>query len=770
MANAQEVIQEVFQVIEGGSTLGQTAEIIQFPTDNGQTVYNVVEKTYKGTNGTGFNYWVVAFETLVGETMMAVSAGAAMLTLEVGAAGVAIAPALGLTTGYVLYNLSPEFWDSVAEELTDAGETIGGKVVTFMNENGVLTFSENAIEIFKNAFRNAGAYELIEEMPEHESSGTCEIVSSVSAMELFKYGQSLYGPYLFSPEAQAQLTYFFNEHPNYLAMCSIVKNRNLNPFPTWFSLFWLIEPTSQLDLGGFPPQDVESWTISIRTTCDGYSIIVSDLEISGPHSGWGPGVFTGEYSPSGTGTYAISGINATFNNENGLQNGAIAPTEDPFPLTFPRWFPWEFPVIIGPTGDPLQLPHRYPLEYPEKLPIEEPYQDPAQKPDDDTETDPDIVKKTLEDPDNDINTDGQEEGDDDPDPDTGDDPDPITGDVDDPVPPDPIPPDPDPIVTPVIPVVPLPNTVDSNKLFTVYNPSQSQLNALGGYLWDNDLIDILRKIWQNPLDGIISLIQVYATPSVGASRNIILGYLDSGVSAPVVSNQFVTIDCGTVTVDELSENCLDYIPYTKLELYLPFIGVTEIDTNEFMEGSINVKYKVDVYTGTCLAEVKCTRSRDLANGTILYTFNGNCSQQIPLTSGDARGVLSALIGAAGLGLSIASGGASAITGAGLLKTGARVAGELGGTTSKEMLHVSHSGNLSANAGIMGQKKPYLIINRDRPYTANTYNKFYGFPANKTAYLGNHSGFLRVKAGRLRTAATENEKKEIYDLLTTGVIM
>ena len=91
-------------------------------------------------------------------------------------------------------------------------------------------------------------------------------------------------------------------------------------------------------------------------------------------------------------------------------------------------------------------------------------------------------------------------------------------------------------------------------------------------------------------------------------------------------------------------------------------------------------------------------------------------------------------------------------------------------TSQEMLHVSHSGNLSANAGIMGQKKPYLIINRKRAYTANSYNRYYGYPANKTVSPGNHSGFLRLKAGRLQSAATEQEKNEIYELLSRGVIM
>ena len=140
---------------------------------------------------------------------------------------------------------------------------------------------------------------------------------------------------------------------------------------------------------------------------------------------------------------------------------------------------------------------------------------------------------------------------------------------------------------------------------------------------------------------------------------------------------------------------------------------------------------------------------------------GNCSQQLPLTSGDAKGVLGALIGAAGAGLSIASGGEFGVM------AGARM---ITSNIARGMLHVGHSGNLSANAGIMGQKKPYLIINRERPYTANSYNKFYGYPANKTVFLGNCTGFVRVKAIHLQTKATENEKNEIVELLKEGVIM
>ena len=166
MSLPQEVTQEIFQVIEGGSTLGTPAEIIQFPSDNGQNVYNVVQKTFQGNNGTGFNYWVVAAETLIGEVTMAVSSGAAILTMPLaGPAGavVGIAAALGLTTGYVLYEIAPEFWNDVAEDLVNAGETIHGKLITMLDNRGVMTFSPNAIEIIKNKLLQYGAFDITEE-------------------------------------------------------------------------------------------------------------------------------------------------------------------------------------------------------------------------------------------------------------------------------------------------------------------------------------------------------------------------------------------------------------------------------------------------------------------------------------------------------------------------------------------------------------------------------------------------------------------------------
>lgn len=752
MSLPQEVVNEVFQVIEGGNVIGQTAEIIQFPSDNGQNVYNVVQKTYQGTNGTGFNYWVVAFETLVGETVMAVSAGAAILTLPLaGSAGAvaAIGAALGLTTGYVLYGLSPEFWDSVAQDLMDAGETIGGKLVTFINENGNMTFSQNAIEIIKNRFLEYGSFDsdLVAELADED-------FSELLYKDLLKNPTPLYGSIFGVYDETIGIAEHFTAHGCYLLalpntvdngvriICAISNQDNSYYTHDYSSTY----PTVNRTLDYSIEVDGHTYYHSLGGNVDSTKTSIQSSTV-------------GNYTQFGQDQIAdlirvIFGGNIN-QDEGRIQDGAVLPGMDPFTTTYPDWFPWEFP-IIDPDGTHQQLPDRFPIEYPEILPDIEPYQDPAQNPEPGTENNPDEVIETIQDPDNDPrgHTDDEEETAEDPDPQPSD-PDPIPEDPEGDTEPDPIDPNPDPIPTPIIPIPPLPDSISSNKLFTVYNPTSSQLDALGGYLWDASIIAAIRDIWQDPLDGIISLMQVYATPNTGGNKNIILGFLDTGISSRVVSNQFVTVDCGSVEIKERKKNATDYAPYTSIHLYLPFIGIVELDSNECMDSVISVTYKVDVYTGTCLAQVSVDRETDMPNDPILYTFNGNCSQQIPLTSGNSTGVLSALLAGISAGVSIASGGGLSTV------AGYHLAGS---SLTHEMMHVSHSGNISANAGIMGQKKPYVIIGRRHCYDANNYNSFYGFPANKTVILGNHNGYAKVKKCWIKTKATKQEYEEIMRIL------
>lgn len=306
--------------------------------------------------------------------------------------------------------------------------------------------------------------------------------------------------------------------------------------------------------------------------------------------------------------------------------------------------------------------------------------------------------------------------------------------------------------TPVI-VPPLNNNI-SNKLFTVYNPSNANLDALGGYLWNDSIIRQLVELFKNnPMDAIISLHQVYCTPSTGTAKNIILGTLNSGVSAPVVTDQYVTINCGTIRVPELYNDARDYI-YTQTEIFLPFIGIRSIDCHDVLNCSLTVVYTIDVYTGCTLAEIRVKKGDVVQN---LYTFEGNCAVEIPLTSSDRSRIVGTLATAA----------------AGLItKNPAMIASAAGSTLSGSMQsNISKSSSFSGNAGAMGCKIPYLIVTRQKSADAANYNKFIGNPTNKTVYLKDYQGFVRIKDIHLdNLKCTKEEKDMLNALLKEGIII
>ena len=305
--------------------------------------------------------------------------------------------------------------------------------------------------------------------------------------------------------------------------------------------------------------------------------------------------------------------------------------------------------------------------------------------------------------------------------------------------------------TPDLPPVPVVPNMVASALSRVFNPTQAQLDALGQYLWSASRLEDLLKLFQNPVDGIISLHAIYGTPSINGEAEIKLGYLPTGVSAAVVTSQFVIIDCGTININEQYKNATDYAPYTTVQIYLPFIGIQNLNPFDIVGSSIKCTYKIDVYTGACIAQLNVERSG--LNG-VIYEFSGNCSYQIPLTSGSYLQAVANVIGGAVAGTAVA-GGAGAVIGAG-----------------RAMLHsnvdIARSGNLSSNAGILGNRKPYFIITRSIPHDALSYSKYYGFPSNKTVYLHDCTGFTRVKDIILHTSATQEERDEIMKLLKTGI--
>lgn len=305
--------------------------------------------------------------------------------------------------------------------------------------------------------------------------------------------------------------------------------------------------------------------------------------------------------------------------------------------------------------------------------------------------------------------------------------------------------------------VPVAPTGEASALWSVYHPTQAQINSFGAWLWSTNFVDQLLKIFQNPMDAIVSLHKVFVTPTDAGTTTIHAGYLDSGVSSAYVTNQYEYVDCGSVDCHEVFGNVFDYIG-TSVSLYLPFIGIVPLNVDEVMRSTINVTYGCDLFTGAILAQVKITRD---GNDAIMYQYGGDGGVQYPISGSRSSGFLTGLAAVIGASASIATGGAA------LPAIGAA----FGGSVMSAQKQVQHSGGFTGNAGAMGGKKPYLIIERPQTKTASLFPVLDGYPTNYSSILGNLSGQVKVSSVHVEgIPATNKELEQIESLLKSGILI
>lgn len=424
------------------------------------------------------------------------------------------------------------------------------------------------------------------------------------------------------------------------------------------------------------------------------------------------------------------------------------------PSQYPSWMPVPLPASY-PTKLPLETPNPSTDPDPSKvspyLPQPQPYPEgvPVPKPD----TNPDRNPVVIPDPN--------------PKPSPAPSPevDPSIDPAPTPIPePTPTPKPPTPTPTPVPPLPVIPPIGESAGLLHVYNPTTAQINEFGKWLWttfSGDLLDTLAKLFNNPMDAVIGLHELYCTPSTGSSTTIKAGFLDSGVTSRLVSSRYVEINCGAITVPEYWGNYLDYSPYTKVYCYLPFIGIVELNTDDIIGHGVQILYKVDSYNGSCIAMI-ITATTPNSEGTI-YQFSGNCGVEVPITSGMKSAIQSALIGAGTCAIGAAIGGAGVPVIAGMAVNNSLKSGFANKNT------VAHSGSFGSSYGAMGIKKPYIIVKRPVQKKVYGYNKKYGYPAHEMVTIGKCLGYLRCRDFDVQSStATEDEKKLIETLLKQGV--
>ena len=309
-------------------------------------------------------------------------------------------------------------------------------------------------------------------------------------------------------------------------------------------------------------------------------------------------------------------------------------------------------------------------------------------------------------------------------------------------------------------------TIDAADLgfVTMYCPNKSQLKALSDFMWSDAFnLATYKKLFTDPMDSIIGLAIVPVEPSIGGSKNVMFGTIDSGVNMNYMTSQYVQLDCGSVDIDKYVGSFLDY-DYTKISIYLPYIGFRPLDTDDVMGRTISVTYNVDCLSGACAAFVS------VSGRGVMYAYNGSCISNIPLTatnfSGAIQNAVSAIISGAGVVAGAASGAAplTAMGAAGLLNAAANTA-----LNSKP--DIQRSGNLGGSAGILSVQHPYVIIQRPDVSVPSNMAGFIGQCSNITMNLSDCSGFTMVEYVHLHDVpATSDEVKEIESLLKEGVIL
>ena len=313
--------------------------------------------------------------------------------------------------------------------------------------------------------------------------------------------------------------------------------------------------------------------------------------------------------------------------------------------------------------------------------------------------------------------------------------------------------------------------------YKLFVPTMAQLNAFVNYLYDPDFLTNIKNLWNKALNMeelIVGGNIMPCAPTVAGTAIPRVGWLSmtSTQAMNYTNQQYVTVELGSLTVSRAWSNYLDFAPYTKVSIYLPFIGERQLDTNDVMGKSLSLSYNIDLLSGNCVAYVK-------VNGSIHYQFTGNCAYTIPISQTNASNIalqpLKAIAGLALAGAGVASGNPVLISAGASL--GATIESEeKGGGVTTPMPEltspdVKKIDGLNANTGYMGVVRPYLIVERVKPDINSGFGQTIGYQSNKFRRLGDLTGYTKVQEVHLENIpATAEEIAKIEAILKGGVII
>jgi hypothetical protein len=371
-----------------------------------------------------------------------------------------------------------------------------------------------------------------------------------------------------------------------------------------------------------------------------------------------------------------------------------------------------------------------------------------------------------------------------------------------------------------------PNIYDDNKtvlntLSTIYDRftneyilNGTQLLALKNELYTTISSDVDSSFWSsqkfltnNPLDVVKGLTfypfdVANKAPNTGTLDydHIVLGTIDTGVSATALNDSFIVIDCGSCTYFPVYgvNDFRSYAPYSTAELHIPYCGSVEISPELYLNHVISVKMIVDLKTGAALALI-------YRDGMVVDSVGGTVGITIPI-SGIERETLAAaehqalsqyktarntaigniasfaldnknLISNVG---SFGIVGAAMSAGSMLKKSGqaANVANSLQNVEDAQYdlqhIEVPYKTIGTASSVTSYANEPYCRLIIKRPimldgYSQSDFGHCYGFATNKTGVVSDFSGYTQFASVDLSGVnCSESMKAQIKSIMLSGV--
>lgn len=290
-------------------------------------------------------------------------------------------------------------------------------------------------------------------------------------------------------------------------------------------------------------------------------------------------------------------------------------------------------------------------------------------------------------------------------------------------------------------------------LTTTYAMTPTRLQQIGRVLWSDGFMDNIQLVNNSPIENIVS-VKMFPFSISGTDENIMLGNVSTGVNGAKVSNDYsYKKTIGSMSITKKYNSFLDYAPFTKLSIFLPFIGYKELDTDVYMGRTLKVEYITDLVTGACKAIL-------YADNIPTDDFDGSMGIDIPITGSNRAQVESGYImSAVGGGMQLASG-----------NIGGAIGTVLNGAMSK--YSSTTKGNASPSCGAYQTRNIFVVYNRPSWQDLGAFNHTHGRMCNQSKLLNGLHGFTKVADGvDLSTIpCTEEERTMIKEYLTRGIYL